>query len=254
MGPEGGGLCGAEAACAARAACVCMRSPHGWRTLMSASCMLMPTHPCASIALQGVVSPGWFHTHIVVQLLALLCAFAGFVIAILAFGWKTMPQLALYAPHKWMGIVVTGMALLQLLLAPVRPKLGAKARPAWNLVHHSLGRVTTLAGIANVFIGIVLLHDFKVGRRRCRVGPPPPCFSCWHSEGGAAHCASAPRPFLRACYITERAACLHGTLVLDRHFQPPPIPHPPPFLLFHTPKSTHPATDPPHRMSPTSIG
>jgi hypothetical protein len=43
-----------------------------------------------------------------VQLLALTCAIVGFVIAILAFGWKSVPSQTLFAPHKWAGIANIG--------------------------------------------------------------------------------------------------------------------------------------------------
>lgn len=48
-----------------------------------------------------------------VQLLALLSAIAGIVLAVLAFGWKDVPGMPLYLPHKWFGVAVIAMAVLQ---------------------------------------------------------------------------------------------------------------------------------------------
>jgi hypothetical protein len=62
---------------------------------------------------QGKVSPAWFYVHIVLQLGGVLSGLGGFVIALLAFGWKQVPGEALYQPHKWIGVVVLAMALLQ---------------------------------------------------------------------------------------------------------------------------------------------
>lgn len=104
---------------------------------------------------------GWFWLHILAQLLAVLAAAAGVVIAILAFGWKSVPGEKLYAPHKWTGIGVMGMALIQLVTAPFRPKLESKRRGCWNFVHHVWGRVAVLGGMGNCILGAILVHDYK---------------------------------------------------------------------------------------------
>lgn len=46
-------------------------------------------------------------------MVGLLAAAAGVTIAILAFGWKDVPGQKLYTPHKWAGVGVMGMALVQ---------------------------------------------------------------------------------------------------------------------------------------------
>jgi hypothetical protein len=51
--------------------------------------------------------------HVITQILGLLAAIGGVVIAILAFGWKDVPGQKLYLPHKWTGVGVIGMALIQ---------------------------------------------------------------------------------------------------------------------------------------------
>jgi hypothetical protein len=113
------------------------------------------------LVLQGKVLGGWFFFHIITQLLAILAAAGGVVIALLAFGWKDVPGLKLYLPHKWTGLGVMGMALLQLLFAPLRPRLGSKPRSCWTFVHSSWGSLTILAGCGNTILGALLLHDFK---------------------------------------------------------------------------------------------
>lgn len=55
----------------------------------------------------------WGPVHVITQVLGLLAAIAGVVIAILAFGWKDVPGEKLYLPHKWTGVGVIGMALIQ---------------------------------------------------------------------------------------------------------------------------------------------
>lgn len=55
----------------------------------------------------------WGPVHVIAQILGLMAAIAGVVIAILAFGWKRVPGERLYLPHKWVGVGVMGMALIQ---------------------------------------------------------------------------------------------------------------------------------------------
>jgi len=133
------------------------------------ACMTNPTlqhafnNRCSRMhPLQGLTSSSWLFMHVLLQVLALLCASAGVVVALLAFGWKDEPSQPLYSPHKWFGIAVMGAALLQLLVAPLKPSLDSPRRGAWQGVHTWWGRLTTAAGVANVFLGVVLLHDFKV--------------------------------------------------------------------------------------------
>ncbi|WIA32083.1 hypothetical protein OEZ86_002934 [Tetradesmus obliquus] len=109
----------------------------------------------------GKVSPAWFYVHIVLQLGGVVSGLGGFAIALLAFGWKQVPGQALYQPHKWMGIVVLVMALLQVLVAPCRPKATSNARSCWNSMHWGWGRLTMLAGAANLVLGALLVHGYK---------------------------------------------------------------------------------------------
>eukprot|EP00878_Enallax_costatus_P034313 GHUV01038037.1.p1 GENE.GHUV01038037.1~~GHUV01038037.1.p1 ORF type:complete len:258 (+),score=62.64 GHUV01038037.1:257-1030(+) len=109
----------------------------------------------------GKVSSGWYYLHILVQVLALLAAAGGVVIAILAFGWKDQPGFMLYLPHKWIGVGVMGMTLLQLCVSPFRPANNTPLRKGWNFWHHNWGRLTLLVGAGNCIIGALLVHDLK---------------------------------------------------------------------------------------------
>jgi hypothetical protein len=66
-----------------------------------------------------------------------------------------MPRHRLCAP--------AGMVLAQVVIGRVRPALGSKSRNCWNVVHTYWGWITVLGGIANVFVGIVLMHNWMVG-------------------------------------------------------------------------------------------
>jgi hypothetical protein len=68
--------------------------------------------------LQGRVLRSWGPVHVITQILGLLAAVGGVTIAILAFGWKDVPGQKLYTPHKWAGVGVMGMAIVQVRARP----------------------------------------------------------------------------------------------------------------------------------------
>ncbi|GBF94705.1 hypothetical protein Rsub_07588 [Raphidocelis subcapitata] len=110
----------------------------------------------------GKVFDSWIWVHVIIQALALVCALAGFAIVLLGTGFKTMNSVWMYEPHKWLGIATIGSALLQFAVAPLRltSKAGSRARGAWTGFHHLWGRLTVAAGIANVFLGTVVVHNY----------------------------------------------------------------------------------------------
>jgi len=69
--------------------------------------------PAVSCCSQGRVLKSWGPVHVITQILGLLAAAAGVTIAILAFGWKDIPGQPLYMPHKWTGVGIMGLALVQ---------------------------------------------------------------------------------------------------------------------------------------------
>lgn len=68
---------------------------------------------CTCVYLQGRVLRSWGPVHVITQVLGLLAAVGGVTIAILAFGWKDVPGQKLYTPHKWAGVGVMAMAIVQ---------------------------------------------------------------------------------------------------------------------------------------------
>lgn len=113
----------------------------------------------------GKVFGSWVWVHVAVQALAVLCGAAGIVLAILSTGWKKLPSVPLYEPHKWLGIATLASALVQAAAAPFLSRAapeGAGAVPkGLPFLHRAWGRVTVAAGVANVFIGTVLIHDLR---------------------------------------------------------------------------------------------
>jgi len=103
----------------------------------------------------------WFWIH-------MGCQLSGMVLFIVAFAyaWEFLPGGGLPVTggsvgkgHQVLGTVVMGLACLQIVVAFVRPAPdNAKLRPAWNMVHHNLGRVAILASWATVYMGVYIGH------------------------------------------------------------------------------------------------
>jgi hypothetical protein len=80
--------------------------------------VLLTSMYVSCVSLQGRVLRSWGPVHVITQILGLLAAVGGVTIAILAFGWKDVPGQKLYTPHKWAGVGVMGMAIVQVRVWP----------------------------------------------------------------------------------------------------------------------------------------
>lgn len=96
----------------------------------------------------------WFNAHRGLQALAISLFIAGVAIAFSQFPRLTSP---VGAAHFGLGIAITVLVGLQLIGGLVRPKPDAgRLRAAWSLAHFNSGRITLLAALANVGMGIYL--------------------------------------------------------------------------------------------------
>jgi membrane protease YdiL (CAAX protease family) len=118
---------------------------------------LLARHKWAFGRKQGGISKLWFMSHVGSQALGAAAALAGLIIALVTFGDDGSEEL--WHPHKVIGIVAVAMVLFQALAAAAKPRIGSKARTAWNIFHHNWGRLAVLLGIANLFIGSVLVNQ-----------------------------------------------------------------------------------------------
>lgn len=102
----------------------------------------------------------WFYIHVGCQLAGVVLFVVAIIIAFTMLGTDggdgTVRQLK--TAHKALGISLAGLAGLQLVVAFVRPAPTAPRRPAWNFVHHNLGRLAVLTSWAAVYVGIWLTH------------------------------------------------------------------------------------------------
>ncbi|KAG1665215.1 hypothetical protein FOA52_002617 [Chlamydomonas sp. UWO 241] len=123
---------------------------------------LIPRHrwlSCAKFMVGG--KQIWFWLHIITQLSGMALFIAGFVIS-----WQYLPGGGLPVTggsvgeaHQVLGIIVMALAGLQVVVGFVRPAPDSlKLRPAWNFLHHNLGRLSILVAWATIYLGIYIAH------------------------------------------------------------------------------------------------
>ncbi len=62
------------------------------------------------------------------------------------------------------------MAVVQLVIGAIRPGIVARGRQQWRWLHYGWGRLAVLAGIVNLFLGSILIHDFYFQSKAVYVG------------------------------------------------------------------------------------
>lgn len=87
------------------------------------------------------LSPGWFKLHQSLQQAGMVCLMASFVVAMTLFHRKNAGGTLhkVYMAHFGMGIALPAAAVLQAILAAVRPALTSKYRMPWKAAHCFLG-------------------------------------------------------------------------------------------------------------------
>ena len=103
--------------------------------------------------------PLWFYAHVGGNIVGLLLATVGFVIALLKLdvfaGVPTGSSLSNI--HGIIGITVMAAGWLQPFLGLIRPHNSKPLQPArkiWNLVHWGIGKAATILAFVNIIIGI----------------------------------------------------------------------------------------------------
>uniref|UniRef100_A0A2C9UVC4 Cytochrome b561 domain-containing protein n=1 Tax=Manihot esculenta TaxID=3983 RepID=A0A2C9UVC4_MANES len=105
-----------------------------------------------------VANPAWFYLHAACQSSAYIIGVAG---------WGTGLKLGgdspgiKYTKHRNIGITLFCFATLQVLALLLRPKPDHKYRLYWNVYHHSIGYVTIVLSIVNIYEGFDILDPEK---------------------------------------------------------------------------------------------
>lgn len=111
-------------------------------------------------------SPIWFHLHRGIQVLGLILAVAGWVVALQELGpFGGDAATNKVKVHGAIGCTVMTVGLLQPLNAFIRPHKGAKHRCAWEILHKGSGWCAIFLSIAVISLGISIIAD--------QVTPPP---------------------------------------------------------------------------------
>jgi hypothetical protein len=97
----------------------------------------------------------WFHLHRLIQIMGVGLFICSMAIVSLQLG---LPDGEIGFAHYCIGYTVVAGTGLMMLTTFLRPLNSDYKRYFWNLIHHYVGRFTTLLAWINVFIGIYIMH------------------------------------------------------------------------------------------------
>lgn len=92
----------------------------------------------------------WFQLHRAVMLLTVLLTIVAFITIFVGIGEFTKRATA----HAVVGILVLSLAVVQPVMAILRPAQGDSKRPIFNWIHRGVGALAHLLSIVNVFLGV----------------------------------------------------------------------------------------------------
>nr|XP_043611684.1 cytochrome b561 domain-containing protein At4g18260-like [Erigeron canadensis]XP_043616412.1 cytochrome b561 domain-containing protein At4g18260-like [Erigeron canadensis] len=92
------------------------------------------------------------YIHAILQILAVLLAFAAVILSILSF------ENSFGNAHQRIGLALYAAILVQILAGLRRPKRGTKGRTFWYVFHWIFGTAISLVGILNTYTGLKAYH------------------------------------------------------------------------------------------------
>lgn len=106
-----------------------------------------------------VGGPKLFNAHRWLQSLGLLLSLAGVSYAMMLIYNGNLSKIAELPMHGLIGLAVTVIGVLQPLNAILRPHGDGMLRVAWELLHKTMGRFATVAGLLNCILGAVVARQ-----------------------------------------------------------------------------------------------
>ena len=124
------------------------------------------------------MDPLWFKIHQGGNMFGLMLALAAWILALIKFAPLNFGNEGdeLGSAHTVIGMIVMILGIQQPINAFFRPHNGDKGRTQWNWVHWTAGRIATVGGMVNVFIGIFL---FISRDGRCSPKWPVIVYAIW---------------------------------------------------------------------------
>ncbi|KAE9457863.1 hypothetical protein C3L33_10229, partial [Rhododendron williamsianum] len=128
-----------------------------WGTLMPLGAMI-----ARYLKVFKSADPAWFYLHVACQSSAYIVGVAGW-----ATGLKLGSDSAgvTHSTHRNIGITLFALGTLQVFALLLRPKKDHKIRIYWNVYHWTVGYLTIILSIVNIFEGIDILNPGKNWKR-----------------------------------------------------------------------------------------
>jgi hypothetical protein len=103
----------------------------------------------------------WFRMHLRLQWSGVCVMVLGYVCALINVGFESGISVHFNSPHKVIGHLVVLTAILQPLNGLLRPDKNAGARrTVWEALHKNAGRISGIAALVNLILGLVLAKDY----------------------------------------------------------------------------------------------
>ncbi|CAH1788474.1 unnamed protein product [Owenia fusiformis] len=103
----------------------------------------------------------WFQVHRTCMLLTLLLVIAGVVVIfVYVKGFAEWHNDTLLDLHPILGLIVTGLVLLNPTIALFRPSPTAEKRPIFNWVHWGIGNLALVAAMVQIYTGVAMPGAF----------------------------------------------------------------------------------------------
>ncbi|XP_067119288.1 putative ferric-chelate reductase 1 homolog [Centruroides vittatus] len=95
----------------------------------------------------------WFATHRAIMLLSVSLVIAAFVVIFKhKEGWSEVPD----NPHPILGVVTTGLIIVQMIAGLARPSPNSSQRPVFNWLHWFIGNCTQITAVITIFFAVPL--------------------------------------------------------------------------------------------------
>ena len=130
---------------------------HAWLMTLGFG-VAMPLAVLGAVGMRAGLGYAWFEAHRIIMMGAFAMTIAGLATGIVeAGGWGTS-----FTTHRDLGIAAVALVFFQAVVGFVRPRReNKKLRTPWNLIHHNIGRVSIILGIANIYYGLLVVHPLE---------------------------------------------------------------------------------------------
>ena len=131
---------------------------HAWLMTLGFG-VAMPLAVLGAVGMRAGLGYAWFEAHRIIMIGAFAMVIAGLATGIVEAGGLGTS----FTTHRDLGIAAVALVFFQIIIGFVRPRREhKKLRSPWNLIHHNIGRVALILGIANIYDGMLVVYPSPI--------------------------------------------------------------------------------------------